>query len=271
MARIMHDIALGAYLPGNSVLHRLDPRTKLAGTLVLLGAIFINPAPLAVAIHGAVAILLAALTGAGWRIWAWGLRRFLWMLVIVAGTSLFFQPGGHTIVAWGYRLPVSSEGLATSMTFTAQVAEAIVLSLVLTLTTSPTALTRGLQRLFHPLQKLGLPVDDIALVMLLAMRFVPLLQQETRTLMDAQQSRGIDFRSGTLIARSRNLAALFVPAMLGTLKRADTLAEAMTSRGFQPGEPRSEFRPLRFTIADVGAATALLLFVIGEMVLRTGA
>jgi energy-coupling factor transport system permease protein len=267
MPPIIHDIAIGAYVPGNSLLHRLDPRTKLVGTLLLLVALFANSTPVVVLMHGVVVILLAALTGTGWRIWVWGVGRFRWMLAIVAGTGLLFHQGGHMLVVWGYELPVSSDALVTSIAFTTQVAEAIVLSLVLTLTTTATALTRGLQRLFRPLQTFGLPVDDLALVLLLAMRFIPLLQQETRTLIEAQRSRGIDFRHGTLIARSRNLGALFVPALLGTLRRADILAEAMTSRGFRPGRPRSEYRPLQFSSADCWAAAAILLLVCGELFL----
>jgi energy-coupling factor transport system permease protein len=264
MAPIIHDIAIGAYLPGNSVLHRLDPRTKLAGTLLLLVVLFADSRPVAVLTHTVLVIVLAALTGAGWRIWLWGLRRFSWMLLIVAGSSLLFHQGGRTLVAWGHELPVSIDALVRSISFTAQVADAIILSMVLSLTTTATALTRGLHRLFSPLHWLRVPIDEVTLVLLLAIRFVPLLQQETRTLMDAQRSRGVNFRCGTLVNRSRNLVALFVPALIGTLKRADILAEAMTSRDFQPGRPRSEYKPLRFSSMDLWAGAVLAVFLFAE-------
>lgn len=265
MPSSFRDIAIGAYIPGNSILHRLDPRTKLVAAAVSLVIVFVHSHPFAVLIHGALVALLAAGTGAGWRIWLWGLSRFTWMLVIVAGTGLLFHRGGQILAVWGKELPITVEGLVTSAVFTAQIAEAIVLSLILTLTTTATALTRGLQRLFRPLGILGIPVEELALVLLLAMRFVPLLQHETRTIVDAQRSRGVEFQRGNLITRCRNLAALFVPALMGTLRRADILAVAMTSRGFQPGKPRSEYRPLQFATLDCWAALVVLLVASAEI------
>jgi energy-coupling factor transport system permease protein len=267
MAFSIHDIAIGAYVPGYSVLHRLDPRTKLIAAAVLLIAIFAASQPLAVLIHAAIVALLAVMTAAGWRVWLWGLSRFTWMLVIVAGTGLFFHPGGQVVVVWERELPFTVESLAASSLFTAQVAEAIVVSLTLTVTTTPTQLTRGLERLFRPLRIVGVPVEEVALVLLLAMRFVPLLQQETRTIIEAQRSRGVEFSRGNLIIRCRNLMAVFVPALVSTLKRADILALAMTCRGFQPGKPRSEYRPLRLASSDYWAWSFLLLLVVWDILL----
>jgi len=265
MAAFIHDIAIVAYIPGNSPLHRLDPRTKLIGATALIIAAFGFGQPLHVVGHAVVIAVLATIARVGWRVWFWGISRFRWMLLIVAATGLLFHRGGEVLTAGGRELPVSPEGLVICLLFAAQVAEAVALSLLLTLTTTAADLTKGLQSLMRPLKRLGVPVEDLTLVLFLAMRFVPVLQQETRGIIDAQRSQGVEFHRGNLITRCRNLAALLVPSLTSTLRRADTLAVAMTSRGFQPGKPRSEFRPLEFSAADYWAAVILLVFVACEI------
>lgn len=201
-----------------------------------------------------VALAVACMTRTGWRVWLVALSRFSWMLLIAAGINLIFSKGGAFIHVWGYALPVTGEGVVVAATFTAQLAEAIVFSMALTFTTTPRELTRGLERLARPLSRLSFPVEEFSIVVLLALRFVPLLQHEVRTIVAAQKSRGVEFGKGNIQARGRTLIAVLVPALTGALRRADLLAVAMTERGFRPGEKRSEYRPLQFYRRDYLAA-----------------
>jgi energy-coupling factor transport system permease protein len=265
MHQLIQDITLGGYLPGDSVLHRLDPRTKLLGLAAMLLAVFINSDTYGILVTAAAIALLAWLSRTGWRVWFWGLSRFAWMLAVVAAANLFFRSSGEVISIGEWELPFTSEGVQTGLKFTLQLVEAIMLSMLLTFATTPRELTRGVQRLSSPLKRLKIPVDDIGMVLLLAIRFIPLLQQELRTIIDAQRSRGVEFSRGNLMVRARNLTAVLVPALVATLRRADTLALAMTARGFEPGKSRSEYKPLRFTEIDYAAMVCVAGFVVGRI------
>jgi energy-coupling factor transport system permease protein len=267
MRHFLEDISIGGFLPGDSLLHRLDPRTKILGLAAMLCAVFVNPSAMGVLVTAVGVISLVVLSGTGWRVWAFGLGRFGWMLALVAGMNLIFNSSGQLLFVNGWELPFTKEGIETSLKFTLQLAEAITLSMILTFTTTPGQLTRAVQRVASPLKRLKVPVEDVGVVLLLAMRFIPLLQQELRTIIDAQRSRGVEFSRGNFVARSRNLAAVLVPALSGTLRRADTLALAMTARGFQPGRPRSEFRPLRFSGIDFSALACIAALLVARVLL----
>jgi energy-coupling factor transport system permease protein len=262
MSRILQDISIGGYLPGNSVLHRLDPRTKLAGFMALLVCAFTTQSSCAAAILGLAVIGLAFVSGAGFKVWWWGLTRFGWMLAFAAGLNMFLHTGGVPVFVFGKETSLTYRGVAVGLLFAADLVQAIILSMTLTFTTTPRDLTRACQRLARPLKRIHVPVDDMAVVLLLAMRFVPLLQIEVRNIIEAQKSRGIDFHQGGLVERSRNLAAVLTPALLATLKRGELLADAMAARGFRPGEPRSDYNPLRFSSLDCIAFACLAAFCI---------
>jgi len=257
----MTDIAVGGYLPGDSVLHRLDPRIKLLGLIVMLVLVFLpgSTEGLIVTALGTVTVLV--LSGAGWRVWASELVRFKWMLVIAASLNLFFGQGGEPLRVAGWELPITLDGVRSATIICLQLLQAIIFSMTLTFTTTPTELTRGFERLAYPLKYFKVPVAELGLVMLLAMRFVPLLQQELRNIVDAQKARGVDFSQGPLLDRAGALRAILIPALTGTIKRADLLAVAMSARGFRPGEPRSEYRPLEFRRIDLFAVTFLVSLV----------
>jgi len=265
MSRTLQDISIGGYLPGDSLLHRLDPRTKLAGFVALLVCVFGGQSAVAGAASAIAVFGLACASGVGIRVWWWGLARFSWMLLIAAGFNAVLHKGGLPIVVLGHELPLTHEGLVTGLKFGAELVQAIMLSMILTFTTTPRDLTRGCERLARPLERFHVPVREFAVVTLLAMRFVPLLQLELRAIVDAQKSRGVDFTHGGLAARSRNLVAVLVPALLGTLRRGDLLAEAMAARGFRPNAPRSEYRPLRFSRGDHMAFAGFAAFLLCQM------
>ncbi len=261
------DILLGGYLPSDSVLHGLDPRTKLVGLIALLAAVFRSPVVSGVAMAALPAIILAVLSRSGWKIWLFWFRRFSLMLAVVAALNVFFRTQGRPVFILQWELPFTWEGLETGFIFTFQIVLAIIAALVLTFTTSPTELSRGIGLLLSPLKRLKVPVEDLVMILLLAMRFVPLLQQELYGTIDAQKSRGVEFGKGRLSTRAGNLVAVLSPALTGALRRADLLALAMTARGFQPGGSRTQFRPLKFRRADGLAFSAILLFTAGRLAL----
>ncbi len=254
MSKFITDIAIGGYLPGDSIIHRLDPRIKILGLIVMLVMVFWYRS-----IAGAMVIaigigLVAHLCGAGWKIWTHEMRRFKWMLLIAGALNLFFSQGGEPLRIASLDLPFAAENVRSSLLICVQLIEAIMLSMALTFTTSPTELTKGFERLVRPLKYLKVPIGEISLIMLLAMRFVPLLQQELRDIIDAQKSRGVEFGKGTLVDRARELISILSPVLVATIRRADFLAVAMSARGYRPGEPRSEYKPLRLSRTDALAA-----------------
>jgi energy-coupling factor transport system permease protein len=257
---MIQDVSIGGYVPGVSMLHQLDPRTKLVGLIVLLMGVFATRTDAGLLITCCMVLALIFLCSVGWRVWWWGLLRFAWMLLIAAGVNMIFNSGGQPIMIRQWELPITEEGVYTGLTLSLQLLMAITLSMVLTFTTTPRDLTRGSERLARPLKRLRVPVEEAGVVLLLAMRFVPLLQQELRATVEAQKSRGVEFGQGGVVARSKNLVAVLVPALMGTLRRSDLLAVAMTARGFQPGKPRSEYKPLHFEVPDYGAFIFLAVF-----------
>ena len=172
------------------------------------------------------------------------------------------------VTVLGVNLPFTWDGLRNSLIFSVQLLEAITLSMVLTFSTSPAALTRGIQKLAAPLQRFGLPVEEYGTVLLLAMRFVPLVQQEVRTIVDAQKSRGVNFHSGGVASRGRSLLAGARPRIdRRALRRADVLATAMSARGYRPGQPRSQFQPQEFARTDYVGVVCVGLFFLGRYTL----
>jgi energy-coupling factor transport system permease protein len=255
------DIFIGSYIPGESLLHRLDPRTKLSAIIVLLTTLFCVRNPVNQCIALVLTVTLAILTGAGFRIWLWCLRRFLWMMIFAAVANILFVREGTVITAGSFSLPFTDEGIRRGLLFALQLAQAVVLSMCLTFTTSPIQITRACRKLAAPFQRY-LSVEQTGLVLLMAMRFVPLLQEELRSIVDAQKSRGVEFDRGSLAIRAANLTAVLLPALSSTLRRADILANAMTARGFDPEKPRSEYEPLEFCNLDKKAAAFIVFYVI---------
>ena len=260
------DLVIGGFLPLESLLHRLDPRTKLIGLLVMVGAVFISPSMSGIAASTAAVVCLAVLSRAGWKIWWYALARFFWMLIIVLGVNLLFRQDGRPVFAGEIELPVTWEGVERSVGLTAQLGLAIVLSLIVTLTTSPSQLARAFECLGRPLERLGVPVRDLTMTVLLAMRFLPLLHHELQTIVDAQKSRGVELAAGTPVFRARNFVSVLVPALSGALRRADILATAMTARGFRPDRERSAYRVLHFSPLDYLSWICLGLFFLGKII-----
>jgi len=263
----IHDITLGGYVPVESVLHSLDPRLKVLSFVLILLVVFVHADLLSVGYLGGGLLVLAALSRVGWAIWLWSVRRFLVMLLVVAIFNLLFGPPGRILTVWGVELPFSVEAVQQTCLFCLQLLEGIVLSCLLTFTTSPSDLTRGLTRLALPFKRIKVPVDEWATILLLSIRFLPILQGEIKTIVEAQQSRGVDFREGSPVVRVRRFAALFVPALNAVLRRADVMTTALEARGFRPGQERTCYRAPEFMQGDYLAGACVALFLASRFLL----
>ncbi|MFH0960431.1 MAG: energy-coupling factor transporter transmembrane protein EcfT [Pseudomonadota bacterium] len=244
------EITIGGYLPGDSILHRLDTRSKFLCFFVLLLTVFLSSGASALVAPTVLSFSAMAVSGLGWRVWIKGLSKFRLMLLVTLFLNLFTDTDGMPIQLMGFVTPFSYEGLNKSLLLSARIALTVTLALTLTFTTLPWDLVRGLEFFMRPLNRFGISTKEISSVLFLAMRFVPLLQEEWRQLIEAQESRGIDFRSGGISARSRRLLSIFVPAIMMVFRKSEELSSAMMARGFRPGEERTEYVTLSFTLED---------------------
>lgn len=259
----MKTLLLGQYVPGDSPVHRLDPRVKIVATL-LASVVILNADNLGCLVVTAFLLAAAALSGLPGRRVAGALRPLAWFFALLFGLHLFFTDGTPIL----HSLPaVTWEGLRTGISVTWQFAALVVSAAVLTMTTSPSELVGGLERLLRPLGRIGVPSHDIALMVSVALRFVPTLLEEVERMREAQVARGADFGSGNPVRRLRKAASLVIPLILCTFRRADELALAMEGRGYQRG-PRTYLRELKFTRADYAALLAVTAFLAGVEALR---
>jgi energy-coupling factor transport system permease protein len=259
---------VGQYLPGDSPVHRLDPRTKILGLLVYVVALFLAAAWPAQALLGGFALAALALAraplGAVWR----GLRPLVWLVLLTVLLNAVMTPGP---VAWHLAfLSVSRPGLDYGLQMGVRLLLLVLASSLLTLTTAPVALTDGLEAVLRPLGRVGVPAHDIAMMMTIALRFIPTLLREAERIMRAQTARGADFEHGSPAQRLRALLPLLVPLFVSAFRRADELATAMEARAYRGGEGRTHFRQHRFGRGDAVAALALAALVAALIWLRWG-
>lgn len=257
---MLTDITLGQYYPGNSLIHRLDPRTKIMGTLVLLLGIFMAQGAVA---HIALTVLVALtvlLSHIPVRMVLRSLRP-LWFIIALTVVIHVFSTPGNVILHIG-PLTITVEGLRQGGLMAFRLIFLIVMSSLLTFTTSPIVLTDGIERLLKPLQKIGVPAHELAMMMTIALRFIPTLIEETDRIMKAQMARGADFGQGNLIKRAKSMVPLLVPLFISAFRRADDLATAMEARCYRGGENRTRMKELRLTARDAVALTVILLMFV---------
>jgi len=250
------DFLLGGYIPGTSFIHTMEPRIKLASFLLLMIAVFVSSDSRTLILSGCMTVLVAFLANLGRRAWFAAFYRFSWLLMLAFVLNVVFYRHDAQIAATGITGPWSAAGLWRAISLTAQLSMGITLSVVLTATTMPTHLIKGMVALAQPLKKIGIPIDEAATITYLALRFTPILQEEIRAIVEAQKSRGIDFQSGGIVQRARALSSVLAPALQGTMRRSDKLAAAMEARGYRPGSPRAASLSPDATVLD---ACALVL------------
>ena len=261
---MLRDITLGQYYPVDSVIHRLDPRTKLLGTLLFIISLFCMDSAWG---YGLAALFLAMtirLSKVPLKFMVRGLKAVLVLLLISVSFNLFLTPG-REIFRLGF-LKITWEGLRTAVFMAVRLIFLVLGSSVMTLTTTPNNLTDGMESLMKPMRRLHVPVHEIAMMMSIALRFIPILLEETDKIMKAQMARGADFDSGNLIQKAKSLVPLLVPLFISAFRRAGDLAMAMEARCYRGGEGRTKMKPLIYKRRD-GVAFAVLFLYLAAAVL----
>ena len=261
---MLKDITLGQYFPGNSVIHRLDPRTKLIGLVVYIVALFLAQSWVSYAVMLAFLLFTIKISTIPPKAIIRGMKPIVMILVFTGVLNLFFTREGRTLVNIAGVIIITSGGLSRAVLMMARILMLITGTFLLTYTTSPISLTDGLETLLNPLKKIGVPVHELSMMMCIALRFIPTLIEETDKIMSAQKARGADFENGTLMERARALIPILVPLFIGAFRRADELATAMECRCYQGGEGRSKMKILRYHRNDMkafGMGVGILLLV----------
>lgn len=251
---MLKDITLGQFFPGDTVIHRLDPRVKIVLTFVYIAALFIAKGVLSYLLMFLWLSASIALSRINLRVVLRGLKPLVFIIVFTALLNIFYTPGTPVAQWWIFR--ITREGAVTACYMVARILMLIAGTFLLTYTTSPIMLTDGLERLLGPLKKIRVPVHELSMMMTIALRFIPTLIEETDKIMSAQRARGADFESGNLVRRANALVPLLVPLFISAFRRADELAVAMECRCYHGGEGRTRLRVLRMEGRDYASLLA---------------
>ena len=249
---MLKDITLGQYFPGNSLIHRLDPRTKLVMLVVYIVALFLAGGP---ASYGLMLVFLMTCIGISHvpgKAFLRGMKPLVFILIFTGILNLFFTQGEKVLGSF-WVITITLEGVLRAVYMMARILMLIAGTFLLTYTTSPIALTDGLESLLNPLKKIKVPVHELAMMMCIALRFIPTLIEETDKIMSAQKARGADFETGKLMDRVKALVPILVPLFISAFRRADELATAMECRCYHGGEGRTKMKLLRYKRRDFGA------------------
>jgi len=266
---MLKDITLGQYFPGNSPIHRLDPRTKLILLVVYIVALFVAKSWISYAVMLAFLLAVIRISSIPPKSIIRGMKPLVMILVFTGVLNIFFTREGETIVDF-WIITITSGGVIRAVFMMARILMLITGTFLLTYTTSPISLTDGLESLLNPLKKLHVPVHELSMMMCIALRFIPTLIEETDKIMSAQKARGADFENGTLMERARALIPILVPLFIGAFRRADELATAMECRCYQGGEGRTKMKLLRYrrndmTAFGIGIGLLVVVFVLAAL------
>ena len=263
---MLDKLILGRYLQGDSWIHKLDPRTKLIGTFVFVLVIFLanNWVTYGLLIgYTLIALLLSKIPlGFFWK----GIKPLIWVILFTVALQILFTSGGDVYFQWGF-IQVTSEGIINAIFIFLRFVLIISFSTLLTLTTAPLQLTDAIEAVMKPLAVVKFPVHEVALMLSIALRFVPTLMDEAQKIMNAQRARGVDFGEGKLFEQMKAIIPILIPLFVSSLNRAEDLATAMEARGYQGGDGRSKYRVLNYEMRDAIAGLSLvgvtiLLFVL---------
>lgn len=264
---MLKDITLGQFFPGNTLLHRVDPRTKLLLVTAIIVTLFVCSNVPSYAVLTVFIVGLVSMSRLKMRMMLRGLKPLLFIIAFTAVLNLFTTTDGTVLWRAGV-LSVTDEGMHKSILMIVRLVLLIVGASLLTYTTSPIQLTDGLESLLSPLKKLRVPVHELAMTMSIALRFIPTLVEETDKIMSAQRARGADFDSGNLLHRAKALVPILVPLFVSAFRRSDELATAMECRLYQGDNGRTRLRQLRFGRDDAVCAAAAAMFLCGAIALQ---
>ncbi len=258
---MLKDITLGQYFPGNSVIHRLDPRTKLLALVAYIVALFSAGSWLSYGLVFAFLASAIAISKIPVKAIVSGMKPLLIILVFTGLLNLFLTPGEKVLISF-WRITVTLEGVSRAIMMMARILMLISGTFLLTYTTSPISLTDGLESLLGPLKKIHVPVHELSMMMCIALRFIPTLIEETDKIICAQKARGADFENGKLLERIKALIPILVPLFISAFRRADELATAMECRCYQGGDGRTKMKLLRYKRNDLYSFALLALVLV---------
>lgn len=266
---MLSDITLGQFFPGSSPLHKMDPRAKIVMTVLYIVFSFISSNPVSLGVMTAALIVFILISKVPVKIYLKNLKTILPIIIFTAVINIFYIDRGAALVEWGI-IKITAGGISQAVFIAVRILLLVMISAVLTYTTTPTALTDAIERLFSPLKYIGLGrvVHIMAMMMTIALRFIPTLIEETDKIMNAQKARGADSDSGGLISRIKSMLPILIPLLVSSFRRAYELAEAMESRCYNGGEGRQRMKQLKMKAADYIILLITVLLCGGVIVLN---
>ncbi len=262
----LKDITLGQYFPGNTVIHRMDPRAKLLFVILYIVALFLAKRLLSYLVLIAVLVLCVAVSKIKPAALFRGMKPVLFLIIITGLLNLFYT-SGDPIWQWGF-LKITMEGIWAAIYMILRITMLIFCTFLLTYTTSPIMLTDGLENLLNPLKKIKVPVHELSMMMSIALRFIPTLIEETDKIMSAQRARGANFDTGNLFQKAKALVPLLVPLFVSSFRRADELAVAMECRCYHGGDGRTRLKELHYKGMDIAALIFGVVLCLGIWAMR---
>ncbi|OUN34233.1 energy-coupling factor transporter transmembrane component T family protein [Lachnoclostridium sp. An76] len=257
---MIRDITIGQYYPAESRIHRLDPRVKIVCTLLFLVSLFVQSSLLGYVIATVFLGGVIKLSKVPLKYIVKGLKPIVILLLFTVVMNLFLTQGGEKLVHF-WIFTITENGLRTSVFMAVRLMYLVAGSSIMTFTTSPNGLTDGMEKLLHPLNKVNVPVHEVAMMMSIALRFIPILLEETDKIMKAQMARGADFESGNIIQRAKAMIPILVPLFVSAFRRANDLAMAMEARCYHGGEGRTKMKPLKYKTRDRMAYIITVVYV----------
>lgn len=262
---MLRDITIGQYYQTESVIHKLDPRVKIGGTLLYIISLFLFENVWGYVLAALFLGLVIKLSHVPFRFMVRGMKAILFLLLLTLVFNLFLTPGEVLVSFW--KLKITKEGVIMAVRMALRLSFLIIGSSIMTLTTTPNNLTDGMEKMMRPLKIFKVPVHEVAMMMSIALRFIPILMEETDKIMKAQIARGADFESGGLIKRAKSLVPLLVPLFISAFRRANDLAMAMEARCYRGGEGRTKMKPLVYRRRDYLAYLVIAAYLAGKIVL----
>ena len=263
---MIRDITLGQYYQTDSYIHRLDPRTKIAGTFLFIITLFLAKNAIGYCVAAAFLFVAIKLSKVPFKYMIRGMKAIIVLMLLTVIFNLFMTKGEVVLNFW--KISISKEGIDGAVKMAIRLTFLILGSSLMTLTTTPNSLTDGLENLLNPLKKIKVPVHEIAMMMSIALRFIPILIEETDKIMKAQMARGADFESGSIIKRAKALVPLLVPLLISAFRRAGDLAMAMEARCYRGDIGRTRMKPLKYKKADF--ISYIVIFVTMILVIAFG-
>ncbi len=257
---MIRDITIGQYYPVDSYIHKLDPRMKLLCTLGFIVSLFLTKSFWGYLAALVFLTLVIRISHVPLKFMLKGLKSIFIIILLTVVLNVFFTTGEHVVLDLG-RIKIYQEGLIYAAFMATRLIFLIVGSSILTLTTSPIQLTDGIEHALNPLKKIKIPAHEIAMMMTIALRFIPILLEETDKIMKAQMARGADFESGGILKRAKSLIPLLVPLFISAFRRADDLALAMEARCYRGGEGRTKMKQLKYTKYDAIAFLMMVIYI----------